>query len=85
MTCHFIRTPTVIIVVCTNIEETYHANLAAQSEADYRDNEHEMDLADAEDVQHIEVEFCRQRADTDPHYVENWYEEAERDSALVYP
>lgn len=84
MTCHFIRTPTVTIVVCTNIEETYHENLAAQYEEEWREHEHEQDLADAEDHQHVEVEFCRQRVDTDPFYIENWFEEAERDPALVY-
>ncbi len=84
MTCHFIRTPTVTIVVCTDIEEAYHASLAALYAIEWRDHEHELDLADAEDHQHIEVDFCRQRVDTDPHYVENWFEEAERDPALVY-
>lgn len=84
MTCHFFRTPTVTLIVCTNIEETYHANLAAQCEADYAHHDHELDLADAEDHQHIEVEFCRQRVATDPHYIENWFEEAERDPALAY-
>lgn len=83
MTCHFLKTPTFVIVVCTNIEESYHASLAVESEANWRENQHEMDLQDVEDIQHIEVEFCRQRVDTDPYYEENWYEECEPDPALV--
>lgn len=84
MTCHFIRTPTVTIVVCTDIEESWHAHLAWECERAADEREHDLDLVDAEDHQHIEVDFCRQRVDTDPFYVENWFEEAERDRALVY-
>ncbi len=76
--------PTVIWVCRGDLEARYFELLAIEQEADWRKNQHEMDLGDVEDHQHIEVDFCRQRVDTDPHYVETWFEEADRDLALEY-
>lgn len=73
--------PTTIFICRGDLEARYFELLADQQ---WEAHEHEMSLQDAEDHQHIEVDFCRQRVDTDPHYVETWFEEAARDPALEY-
>ena len=85
MTCHvIINTPNVSVIACTDIEESWHMLLAIECEMAAAERDYEQDLADDEHLQHEEVEFCRQRVDTDPHYEETWFEEAEHDPALVY-
>lgn len=90
MTCKtVIASSTVQIIVCSgDMEMAWVLSMCGDMDAELAEHEHEMALADAEDFQHIEVEFCALREETDPYGpptgTTSWYEEAERDPAITY-
>jgi hypothetical protein len=54
--------------------------MIAKGEREYAEHELEMAIEEAEDFQHVEVEFCDLREDVDPYWpppwLPDWYEEA---------
>lgn len=69
--------PKVQIFVCHDMEEGWIQSLVAQCDQDWEEHEQEMNVADAEEHQHREIEFCDMREDIDPYWEVNWREEAD--------
>ena len=93
MTCKtVVASPAVQIVVCSGDMELAWILSVCDMEGQEREHAEDMrllDVAEVEDFQHVQADFCDLREDTDPwwpsHGLEPWYEVAERDPAITYP